>query len=415
MRILAVMPDFPYPPVNGGQHRFAHLLRHLAASHEVWLVTPASPGRSAATTLGLPPFRRVWEVPASTRARGGWPSWLRSEPSESLALATPEMARAVAEAVGAGDPDLVLAGDPALARRLEPHRDRPIVLDYLCEVVLQSERMAALADVPQSWLWKLRGAKFARFLRRNEDLFDYCVLNSREDRASLARFWPQDKLTVVPNGLPLDDYPAGLAAPVPGRLIYPGSITYPPNRDAVEHFARAVLPLVQQQVPAVELWVTGAVPPTPPPLPPSVRLVGHVPDVRSTIASAWAAVVPLRLGAGGARFKMLECLALGTPVVATAIGYEGLEVLDGVDLLTAEKPEEFAAQTVRLLRSTELRQRLATRGRALMEQRYDWARLGRSYETMLAAVVESARLAGRATSDVAGRAMRRAVIAAAGK
>jgi glycosyltransferase involved in cell wall biosynthesis len=92
-------------------------------------------------------------------------------------------------------------------------------------------------------------------------------------------------------------------------------------------------------------------------------------------------------------------------LISTAMGVEGLAVTDGVDILMAEDPAAFAAQTVKLLRSPDLRRRLAAGGRRLVERRYDWAVLG----GRLAGLVEelaSARAAvslARATPAVRGR------------
>ena len=110
------------------------------------------------------------------------------------------------------------------------------------------------------------------------------------------------------------------------------------------------------------------------PLPPTrnVTLTGYVDDVRPLVARAWCSVVPLRIG-GGTRLKILEAMALGTPVVATSKGAEGLDVRDGEHLLIADEPAAFAEQVVRLLRDADLRAALAANSRRLVAERYDWA------------------------------------------
>jgi glycosyltransferase involved in cell wall biosynthesis len=106
-----------------------------------------------------------------------------------------------------------------------------------------------------------------------------------------------------------------------------------------------------------------------------VELTGHLDDVRATVAGSWACVVPLRKG-GGTRVKILEAMALGTPVVSTTKGAEGLDVRDGVHLLLADTAADFAAQTVRLLGSRPLRDALAVAARRLVEERYEWRTIG---------------------------------------
>ncbi len=88
------------------------------------------------------------------------------------------------------------------------------------------------------------------------------------------------------------------------------------------------------------------------------------------LARASVAVVPLRYGSG-TRVKILESFAHRVPVVSTTVGAEGLDVEDGVHLLVADDPEEFAAATVRLLGDARLRVRLTEAAEARYLDRYD--------------------------------------------
>jgi glycosyltransferase involved in cell wall biosynthesis len=291
------------------------------------------------------------------------------------------MTRHVSELVERYDPHVLITGDPGLTPYVAAYHDRVRVFDYVCEVMLQADRSQAAASGAEKLLWRLRKAKFAAFLKRTRSIYDLCILNSREDFESLERVWPAERLRLITNGLDLSRYPLGLETPQPNRLIYPGSINYKPNHDAVCWFADEILPIVRTRVPDAELVVTGVVPPdVKKPEGAGVRFVGFVDDVKRMIASAWATVVPLRLGAGGARFKVLESMALGTPLVSTAIGYEGVAVTDRVNILMAEGAESFAARTTEILTSPALRDEIARGGRALMERVYNWDILGDEFE-----------------------------------
>jgi glycosyltransferase involved in cell wall biosynthesis len=97
-------------------------------------------------------------------------------------------------------------------------------------------------------------------------------------------------------------------------------------------------------------------------------------------------VVPLRQG-GGTRLKVLEALALGTPVVSTTKGVEGLDLEDGRHVLVADTAADFAAATGWLLDEPGLRARLATAGRQVVRERYDWQTIGRSLNDLVSEVV----------------------------
>ncbi|TEU12049.1 MAG: glycosyltransferase [Anaerolineales bacterium] len=101
----------------------------------------------------------------------------------------------------------------------------------------------------------------------------------------------------------------------------------------------------------------------------------------------WISVVPLGRG-DVTRLKLLKELALGTPVVSTSKGAEGLEATRGEDILIADTPVEFADAVLRLLDDRALRARLATNGRRLVESRYGWESIGEKLDQLLHKVVK---------------------------
>ncbi len=82
---------------------------------------------------------------------------------------------------------------------------------------------------------------------------------------------------------------------------------------------------------------------------------------------------------------------LGTPVVATRKGAEGLEVTHGENILIADEPTEFADAVLRLLGDEPLRAKLAANERRLVYEQYRWERIAKKLERFLYQVVENHR------------------------
>jgi glycosyltransferase involved in cell wall biosynthesis len=124
-------------------------------------------------------------------------------------------------------------------------------------------------------------------------------------------------------------------------------------------------------VPTAQLIITGDHGNLPLPSMKNVLLAGYVDDIKSLIAASTVALAPLWSG-GGTRLKILEAMALGTPVVTTSKGAEGLEAEPGKHLFVVDDPAEFAQAVIQILCDTELRQRLAADANELVRSRYDW-------------------------------------------
>jgi glycosyltransferase involved in cell wall biosynthesis len=100
-----------------------------------------------------------------------------------------------------------------------------------------------------------------------------------------------------------------------------------------------------------------------------IDVIGRFDDPAPLLADASVVVVPLRHGSG-TRLKILEAFAYGLPVVSTAIGAEGLDVVDGETILIADDPNEFADNVVYLFENRERASSLAKAGQELFLSRY---------------------------------------------
>jgi glycosyltransferase involved in cell wall biosynthesis len=217
--------------------------------------------------------------------------------------------------------------------------------------------------------------------------FDHCLVVTEEDRKSLADLADlgPNQINVVSNGVDTSHHQAFITDPEPNTLIYNGALTYDANFDAMQYFLSAIFPQIVAQLPEVKLRITGktdGVPIEQLPLTPQVEFTGYLEDIRPAVARSWACPVPLRIG-GGTRLKILEAMALGTPVISTSKGAEGLEVEDGKHLLIADTPQDFAAHTVWLLRDKALREHLTNNAMQLIGQKYEWEIIGREFASIL--------------------------------
>jgi len=179
-------------------------------------------------------------------------------------------------------------------------------------------------------------------------------------------------IEVIPNCINVADYNDVHEVAQVNTMIFTGSFRYFANHDAMTWFLREIYPRIQARVPDIHLTVTGDHANLPLPPAENVTLTGFVDDVRPLVASSWASLAPLRLG-GGTRLKILEAMALRTPVVTTSKGAEGLDVQRDEHLLIADTPEAFAEAVIRLLKKPGLRKQLTGNAYQLVREKYDWA------------------------------------------
>jgi glycosyltransferase involved in cell wall biosynthesis len=100
-----------------------------------------------------------------------------------------------------------------------------------------------------------------------------------------------------------------------------------------------------------------------------VNVTGWVPESAKYVSSAQISIAPLLSGAG-VKGKIGEALALGTPVITTSIGAEGMNLESTESALIADTPEGFAAAIVRAMADQDLRKTLAENGKKLISEHF---------------------------------------------
>jgi len=205
----------------------------------------------------------------------------------------------------------------------------------------------------------------------------------------------------------LDDNRAGIATAryefhSDGResrtMLFLGSFRHPPNLEALDWFARKVMPRVLERLPEARLVIVGADPPPRHSLPDvgdHIELRGFVEDVREPLSRYSVFVCPI-LSGSGMRVKLLEAFAAGIPVVSTRLGAEGLADRDGDICALADSPEEFVEKILELFADPEKAAELAQRAREHVVATRDMGVLTRKLLESYRSVLRAKRLAANA-------------------
>jgi len=402
LKILMLSLYYPYPLDQGSNIRVYNLLARLAERHEVDLITYGP--REEATPPGLDKLRHhcgaVTIVSPTPLVHGRIvraAALLFSRPRSVVLGHDPAMDTAVATALRQSRYDVVLVEWLWLTPYVATLGETPCVLDDHNAEAFMFERQVRLANEGAGVRLRQRLTlfKLRRYERGALRRFNEVTAVSDVDRGRLIALGGNPrKITTAPNGVDVEAiaFEERGDAAASTRLIYPGSLTYPPNLDACMHFAAHILPLVRERRPAATLAITGKTPTAVPPalLMEGVELLGYVDEVKPVISGSAAMVVPLRQG-GGTRLKILEAMALGVPIVSTSVGAEGIDVTHGENILLADTPDAFARRVVEILDDPALGARLARAARDLVEHEYSWASIATKMEAVLQRAAEGSR------------------------
>ena len=388
MRILFVTP---YPPSRIRVRAYG-FLSQLRQQHEVTIVAQCASERDMADVQALRgQGYEVIEVQESRRQ-----AMLRS----GLALCSP-LPLQVAYARSASFTQTVqrlclertydvihvehlrgMASMEALART------HPLVWDAVdCISLLSKLAMKAGPSFSVRTVARLEYKRTQRYEARMLDQLPHVIVTSQNDRdamIALRRIFLHDiassddelgsGIRVISNGVDLEYFQPTQQVRRRFNLVFSGKMSYHANVATALYLHQQVMPLIWQQQPEATLTIVGSNPPKALQAltsDPRVEVTGYIDDLRSYVERAEIMLSPMVYSVG-IQNKVLEAMALGTPVIVAAKAAVALNALPGQDLLVAETAQGFAESALHLMNDAGLRTSLSQHGRNYVERHYNW-------------------------------------------
>lgn len=426
LKLLVLNTDLPIFPGGGGVEFFA-MTGMAALAERVGLVSLAhtrhdlnrsvdleragvnlylweSPWMDAVTTPAPPPRARSFAKIVHGYLRSAVQAWHgRGRPADThimdavFANMAPGIVQALEERAW-HVVAVVQSSAASLIDRMPTHLLSVLVMHDI-RARLYERRAQVATSAWERWRLQREARRYARFEREACRRFDLVVTVSSEDARWVEQHYQPRRTYVL--RLPVDPEHFTPTPPdneEPGRIVFTGLMSHPPNIDAAVYFARTVLPKVHATHPSAEFHVIGRSPTADVQALaalPGVSVFADVPDIRVHVRPASVVVVPLRYGSGS-RQKILEAWSMEKCVVSSSVGAEGLSYEDGANLFIADDADGMARAVSRALSDPEVRARVRHNGRLVVEREHNPPLLSAGYHQ------ELTRLA-RAKSDLDSR------------
>ena len=355
MKILVVLPRFPYPLEKGDKLRAYHQIVELSRRHEIHLFAVSHDKVTPEQRAALEPYCKTISVVTPTRFTAWFNTARNYFRSKSLQMGYWDSARArctVKDLAKKIKPDVVynqMVRTVPLVARLQ----FPKVMDFQDALSMNTERRmeqshGLLRSILHYEFKMLRSTEYNAF-----KIFDALTIISETDADAIPHKRNGD-IHIVRNGVDFDYFaplPLSPSAPQPlNTIVFCGNMQYAPNIDAARYLVNDIMPLVWQKRPEARLVLAGATPTAAVRrlAGPRVEVTGSVPDIRPYYSHSRLFIAPMRLGSG-LQNKLLEAMAMGVPCVTTPIANEALGATPGTHLLVGNSPQELASHILSLL------------------------------------------------------------------
>ena len=394
MKILWVKTDFLHPTTRGGQIRTLEMLRELHKRNEVLYVAfddPTNPEGVARSseyaTRSYPIEYRVVSKRSPEFALQLGAGLFDKYPVAGARYRSEPMRKQIEHMLATENFDAKVCDFLTPSINLNS-MDGWVLFQHNVETIIW-ERHAQTGRTPfHRAYFRGQAQRMFNWEKAACNTASHVVAVSAVDERIMRERFGVRSISAVGTGVDLDYFAAPETRTSQFDLVFVGSMDWMPNVDGMEWFLAEVLPVIRAGKPEVRLAIVGRNPPASIAAKSdnqTVTVTGTVPDVRPFLWQSAVSIVPLRIG-GGTRLKIFEAMAAGPPVVATAIGAEGLPVQHGRTIQIADSADDFAAECLRLLNDPQQRAQISAAALDLVRSNFSWARITRDFEDVLQAV-----------------------------
>ena len=378
MKILMLTPYLPYPLLSGGQIRSFNLLRKLSKKHEITLFSFI---RNQEETKYKTELLKFCKEVKMFRRRPAW-SWINillsgfsAYPFLVSIYYSRSLKKAIASELKKENFDLIHSETFYVMPNI-PKTDVPVLLaEQTIEYLVYKHFVNTVKFLPLKLLLNLDVLKIKFWEKYFWKKAKKVVAMSEADKKVMLDLVPELPVSIVPNGVDTDLFfkIKRKASQIP-TVLFVGNFKWLQNREAVDELVQKVWPEIRKKFSKIKLWIVGRYPS------PEIQayqnqeitVSSDIDDIKKVYAESDVLLAPI-YGPGGTRYKILEAMASGLPVVTTSCGIEGLGAVDGVHAIFGDGPKELAAQTINVLSNEKLRQKLVENGKNLIKADYDWA------------------------------------------
>lgn len=390
--ILFLTHRVPWPPNRGDKIRSHHILRKLMEYAPVHLACFADDKAEAIEDSDIRASLASMQIVQRNKSnwRAGIEALASGRPVSLISFDSSEIRDYVGDILRTRPIDCIFVFSGQIAQFIPADFSGRLVVDFADVDSAKFESYANEGSGPMAWINRREGVLLRAFEKQVCDLADHSLFVSEAEAQLFRQRSGLDDLKVkaVGNGIDLNFYDTAkvdaIARDDKGPLIiFTGQMDYRPNVEAVVSFATVVMPEILKQHPDAQFAIVGRAPTAEVSRLEGLNrttVTGSVDDIRCWLKAADIVVAPLRI-ARGIQNKVLEAMAMGKPVVASAPAAQGIEAIDGQHFCVADDARHESQLVCDLLSDSKKAKALGDRASALIRSNYSW-------ETQLADIAD---------------------------
>lgn len=375
--ILFLTCRFPYPLHTGDRIKSFYLIKHLAKSHNVTLVTFFQGKQfkdeynQIFADMGVN-LKIVKLDPIKAGVKSIFTNYIFN-PLEINYYKQREYQKVVDELIKNNKFDLGISFFMRTAEYLKNYKNlKKILIAEDCRILYQKRSFQESKSLIQKIVRIYEYQTLKSYEPKMMKNFDSVTLVTQNDIDELLKYSPETTYKLLTNGTRTEYF-----VPNPDvektHIVFTGGLGLWANYIMIEKIINEIMPEIWKEFPKVKFVIAGANP-TKDVLKfasDKVEIHTNVPSILPYLQSALAFIHPHKAGTG-IQNKLLEAMSCGVPVITTTIGNQGINGVHRESIMLAESNEDFIDMTLEILKNKELAEKISKNARELIVNTHSW-------------------------------------------
>lgn len=229
------------------------------------------------------------------------------------------------------------------------------------------------SDLFKKWYLRMVAKRIKDYELQQLNKFDAIAVFTHEDKTAMLSYGTTIPVEIFPVGIDLSTYKPDFSKTEFPSLFFLGSLDWLPNREGIEWFIDNFHKDLTEGDLRVKFYVAGHN------IPErfddyevmgKIFIQGEVDDAFEFVNSKAIMIVPL-LSSGGMRVKIVEGMAMQKCIISTSLGAEGINYVNGTNIMIANNQEEFYDAIERCISDEDFCKSVGLNARKLVEEQHE--------------------------------------------
>lgn len=372
-------PYLPYPLLSGGQIRSYNLLKNLSKKHQITLVALIKNDTEKKYIANIQ--RYCHKVIVAKRPEKPWTfkniikTVFGLYPFLVVRNYSDSARKKVIEELDNETFDLIHAETFYVMPHIIKTKIPMILVEQTIEYLVYQHFVNTIKFFPVRWLLSIDVYKIHYWEKHFWQQAKAVIAMSHSDKKKMQENVPRLDVKIVPNGVDCSVFKFNKKnINQTPKLLFVGNFKWLQNREAVIKLVKYIWPIISKKIPQSTLWIVGKFPTAEILALKNKQIIisDNIENINEAYNRSDILIAPI-YGPGGTRYKILEAMASGVPVITTSFGIEGLGVSDGIEAIVRDTPEDIAEAAINILRQPKLYSSLAENANKMVRIKYNWA------------------------------------------